>query len=79
MEAAICILKLIKTNSSSGPPRHGPAASSTSFVAGMSSYSVSTGGDGASENSDSACYAAQSLLANTVGLYHEGPASISET
>ena len=49
MEAAICILKLIRTDSSSGPPGHGPAASSTSSIAGMSSDTVSAGGDGHQE------------------------------
>ena len=79
MEAAICILKLIRTDSSSGPPGHGQDASSTIFVAGMSSYTVSAGGDGASENLDSACRAARSLLADVMGLCREGPISISET
>ena len=79
MEAAICVLKLIRTDSSSRPPRHGPAASSTSSIAGMSSYTVSAGGDGASGNSISARRAARSLLTDAVGLYCEGPASISET
>ena len=79
MEVAICVLKLIRTDSSFGPPRHGLAASSSSSIAGISSDTILARGNGASGNSISTCRAAQSLLANVVGLYREGPASISET
>ena len=74
---AICVLKLIRIDSSSGPPGHGPTTSSSSSLAGMSSSTILVGDDGASGTSGYSCLA--HLLADSVGLTHEGPASISET